>query len=239
MSEEEEVFEVEKVVAHKDQEDGRYYLIKWKGWSSSDNTWERTDNLFCPARIKEYWDEKEKQTLESDEDDVQIISPPRKPNSHPRKPNSPKGKQVEKTVFHIVETSDSGESSSSYSSDISSTSYSSSEIVAFTKTKSGEQIKSVEQETEESEDDNDQNQTELWVSESTDTMEVSDSLMPVEDDHLEWTRNNITIEAILPEKPIRFVVLWNGRRKIMANEEVKHRYPQQLIDFYVKNIRFV
>lgn len=32
----------------------RYYLIKWKGWSSFHNSWEPADNLDCPSLVSEY-----------------------------------------------------------------------------------------------------------------------------------------------------------------------------------------
>src|SRR6266446_7529345 len=52
----EEEFEVERIVAH--QKFGRskclQYLIKWKGYPESDNTWEPADQVHAPELIKHY-----------------------------------------------------------------------------------------------------------------------------------------------------------------------------------------
>jgi hypothetical protein len=58
--EQEESYEVEKIVNHKKVKvfgfyQGKdYYEIKWKGYSSKENTWEIVDNLSCDALIKEF-----------------------------------------------------------------------------------------------------------------------------------------------------------------------------------------
>src|SRR6266481_6092310 len=52
----EEEYEVERIVAH--QQFGRskrlQYLIKWKGYPESDNTWEPADQVHAPELIKHY-----------------------------------------------------------------------------------------------------------------------------------------------------------------------------------------
>ena len=40
-----EEFEVEAILAHREQGAQRRYLIKWKGYPTSDNTWEPERNL--------------------------------------------------------------------------------------------------------------------------------------------------------------------------------------------------
>ena len=46
MSEEE--YEVEQICKKRTMENGVVqYLVKWKGWDHTDNTWEPTDNLNC------------------------------------------------------------------------------------------------------------------------------------------------------------------------------------------------
>jgi hypothetical protein len=42
---EEDEFEVEKVIAKKTKNGKLYYLIKWEGYSSAENTWEPIENL--------------------------------------------------------------------------------------------------------------------------------------------------------------------------------------------------
>lgn len=52
---EEEEFVVERVVSKRIGSNGKVeYLLKWKGWSSEDNTWEYEDKLHCDDLIKEY-----------------------------------------------------------------------------------------------------------------------------------------------------------------------------------------
>jgi len=52
----EEEFEVEAVINH--HKHGRWhqhqYLIKWKGYPHSDNTWEPSENIHAPDLISEY-----------------------------------------------------------------------------------------------------------------------------------------------------------------------------------------
>ncbi|XP_002740612.1 chromobox protein homolog 3-like isoform X1 [Saccoglossus kowalevskii] len=53
--EEEEEYQVEKVVDKKVNKHGKIeYLLKWKGYSDAENTWEPKDNLDCPDLISEF-----------------------------------------------------------------------------------------------------------------------------------------------------------------------------------------
>lgn len=48
-------YEVEKIVGDFWHEDIHYYVIKWKGWPSSENTYEPLSNLEnCSKKIKKY-----------------------------------------------------------------------------------------------------------------------------------------------------------------------------------------
>src|SRR5712671_6864234 len=51
-----EEFEVETIINHRffGQRKTLQYLIKWKGYPSSDNTWEPVDNVHAPEIIKQY-----------------------------------------------------------------------------------------------------------------------------------------------------------------------------------------
>ena len=42
---EDETYEVEKIVAERQTEGGTLYLVKWKGYDGSENTWEPIENL--------------------------------------------------------------------------------------------------------------------------------------------------------------------------------------------------
>eukprot|EP00061_Rhincodon_typus_P007341 g28946.t1 len=37
-----------------------YYLVKWKGWPESTNTWEPRKNLRCVGLVKQYHDDRSK-----------------------------------------------------------------------------------------------------------------------------------------------------------------------------------
>ncbi|KXN86810.1 hypothetical protein AN958_09606, partial [Leucoagaricus sp. SymC.cos] len=48
---------VEKIIKHKRTPQGMKYLIRWKGYSPSDDTWEWADNLeYSGELLREYKD---------------------------------------------------------------------------------------------------------------------------------------------------------------------------------------
>ena len=52
---EDNVFEVEKILAHRTRNNGKEYLVKWLGYPDSDNTWEPDTNLTnCQQRLQKY-----------------------------------------------------------------------------------------------------------------------------------------------------------------------------------------
>lgn len=61
----EEEYVVEKVVGKKTVKGKVHYLLKWKGYPNSDNTWEPVANVDCPDLIAEYEDFLKKQKGES------------------------------------------------------------------------------------------------------------------------------------------------------------------------------
>ncbi|XP_067640487.1 M-phase phosphoprotein 8 [Eurosta solidaginis] len=50
----EEVYEVKDIVGHKVEHGMTYYLIRWKGYTKDDDTWEPEDTLSCPDIIEKY-----------------------------------------------------------------------------------------------------------------------------------------------------------------------------------------
>jgi hypothetical protein len=58
----EEEYEVEKIIDKKKKGRGRktYYLVKWKGYSASENSWEPAENLRADELVAEF----EKQRLQ-------------------------------------------------------------------------------------------------------------------------------------------------------------------------------
>ena len=45
VEDEQEEYEVEQVLGHREISGTAYYLVKWKGYSTSENTWEPIENL--------------------------------------------------------------------------------------------------------------------------------------------------------------------------------------------------
>ena len=58
-------YEVESIVSKRESDEGKVeYLVKWKGWNASDNTWEPVDNL---QSSQELIDEFEGKTEDAEE----------------------------------------------------------------------------------------------------------------------------------------------------------------------------
>lgn len=53
-SEQNNEFEVEAILNHKETKDGRKYLVRWKGFGPDGDTWENVHNLSCPKILNKY-----------------------------------------------------------------------------------------------------------------------------------------------------------------------------------------
>jgi len=56
-----ESFEVEKILDHKEEPDGSFkFLVKWKNYDDSENSWVKDSDFNSKKLINKYWDEKDR-----------------------------------------------------------------------------------------------------------------------------------------------------------------------------------
>ncbi|CDH61470.1 hypothetical protein RO3G_12673 [Lichtheimia corymbifera JMRC:FSU:9682] len=60
-----DVYEVERILDHKGRPGHYQYLIKWKGYSEAQNTWEPQDNLNAERLLSQYWDQRKQAQQEA------------------------------------------------------------------------------------------------------------------------------------------------------------------------------
>lgn len=50
------ILRVHKILGHRKNEKGKYeFLVKWKGWSEKDNSWEPSENFLDKGLLTDYW----------------------------------------------------------------------------------------------------------------------------------------------------------------------------------------
>ena len=52
---EEEVYDVEKILQHREEGNNVEYLVKWRGYGRKDNTWEPITSFTSTTCVDEYW----------------------------------------------------------------------------------------------------------------------------------------------------------------------------------------
>lgn len=50
-----DVYEVDQILSHKTLRGKKLFLIRWKGFDPSHDTWERKENLNCPRKLQNYF----------------------------------------------------------------------------------------------------------------------------------------------------------------------------------------
>lgn len=57
-SDDENIYEVEKLLADKFIRRTRYYLVRWKGYGPTYDSWEKEENILCQSILEEYQESK-------------------------------------------------------------------------------------------------------------------------------------------------------------------------------------
>ena len=69
---EEEDFEIEKIIDDRIFGGRKQYLVKWKNYSDSDNTWQDADSIQAPDLLKEYLSSKNREGEEKNDENKDV-----------------------------------------------------------------------------------------------------------------------------------------------------------------------
>lgn len=78
-----EEYEVEKILKHKISKGVTFYKLKWKGFPMSDCTWEESSKLECPDLLAEYWDNIKSSKKTPESPTIKTLSPQAKKQVKP------------------------------------------------------------------------------------------------------------------------------------------------------------
>lgn len=248
-------YEVERVVGHKRAGKGRYgtlsYFIKWKGYDSDANTWEKGSDVNCPALVDEYWQRYEQAGGKRSDTQGDESNPAKRKaeggrsDLSSRDQESSRGQAVAAKKRRIRSLSSDDytgnelEEDSEYKAVSDNRSDASERANAEDKDDENEQDTEVER-TRRSTESSEQQISDIDEIEEYDE-EKGGSWSPPEDWN-SWGNHIDYIRAIMQSNDTRLTVFlrWKNGRETTHDIEVAHeKFPLLLIRYYENHLRFL
>jgi len=221
--EQEEEYIVEKVLDVKVEKGKRYYLIKWEGYSSEDNTWENEDNCDCKDLIEEFYknrNEKQKKTKKEkavNKEESVKAEEEEKNNKKRKSPESAdqKQKMIKSSKSVKEDLIDSKRKQTNEKQDVSNN-------------KSKEKIEFYKCYVPEAKLPSSKMSKDSWENliDCIESIEESDEVVNKKD------KNDII--------RLKVYVRWkDGVRSVHTNQVMNNKCPKKMIEFYENHIRFL